>query len=725
MTADFSPAHETLRLSKLQDYDILDTPAEAAYDDIAELAAHICEAPMALVSFVDADRQWFKASIGLDAIESPRDIAFCAHTIQQEDVLIVEDTHQSEQFQNNPLVTGHPHIRFYAGSPLITPDGYALGTLCVVDYVPRKINHHQRQALQVLSRQVIAQMELARQSKQLKRINASLERRVSERTAGLTSALQKLLITQNKLQKRESALRHNALHDPLTGLPNRSYFAQRLEQAIQLANREPNHLYAVLFIDLDNFKPINDTLGHGVGDRLLKHVAKQIKTMLRKSDLVARLGGDEFAVLLDDIPNEERAIAAVQRLQTQLQQPLETENQPVFVSASIGITFSTQGYRQPEAALRDADIAMYHAKNQTKQRTKKLLEAQLQHQNQNDLGPLKSPILIQEDTAPIAQQFAIFDATLKGDTEARSALEDELRQAILAEQFEIYYQPIFELPEIDLPGEPVLERNAAALAGHQIGDQTDDQADDQTDYWTNHLVGFEALLRWNHPERGCLEAEEFVAVAEEIGIIRQLCQQTIDTACCHLSQWLALTQRNDLKIHINLSLAEIQCTKLLSHWQSALERHNLPPGNCRVEVNEQLVLSGDPTISKKLKQLKALGLELCINDFGRGHSSLSRLHQLEISCLKIDRTLIQKISLPKTDVQKTDVQNVDDAGNTDILKTILDLGRSIEVDVIAEGIETVQQIETLTQLGCTFAQGFWLSEPLTTQAIEDRLTIQP
>ncbi|MFK8182667.1 MAG: putative bifunctional diguanylate cyclase/phosphodiesterase [Phormidesmis sp.] len=694
-----------MRLSKLQDYNILDTPGDAAYDDIAELAAHICEAPIALVSFVGAERQWFKAKIGLDATESPRDIGFCTHTIQQKDVLIVEDTHQSAQFQNNPLVTGAPHVRFYAGAPLVTPDGYALGSLCVVDRVPRKINHHQKQALQVLSRQVIAQMELARHSQQLKLINASLEQRVAERTVGLTSALQRLLVTQNKLQKRESALRHSALHDPLTGLPNRSYFAQRLEQAIQLANREQNHLYAVLFIDLDNFKPVNDTLGHEVGDRLLQHVANQIKLMLRKSDLVARLGGDEFAVLLDDIPNQEHAIAAVQRLQAQLKQPFEAENNLVFVSASIGITFSTQGYRQPEAALRDADIAMYHAKNQIKQRTQKLLDAQLQSQNQKDLGPLKSPILIQEETAPIAQQFAVFDATLKGDTEARSALEDELRHAILTDQFEIYYQPIFRLPKANASAPHTPDRNPNS---DQAKLKPDDSINDWAkNYWAKHLIGFEALLRWHHPQRGCLKAEEFIAVAEEIGIIRQLCEQTIQTACLHLKQWQRHTQRNDLKMHVNLSFAEIQCTKLISHWQAALNQHQLPSGTCRAEVNEQLVLSGDPTISKKLTQLKALGLELCINDFGRGHSSLSRLHQLDISCLKIDRTFTQKS---------------DESGNTDIIKTILDLGRSIDVDVIAEGIETVHQLETLTQLGCTLAQGFWLSEPLTAQAVEAHLT---
>ena len=715
MTADYRPAQETLRLSKLQDYEILDTAAETTYDDIAELAAHICEAPVALVSLVDADRQWFKAKIGLDVSESPRSIAFCAHTIQQMGVLIVEDTHQSAQFCNNPLVTGDPHIRFYAGAPLITPDGYALGSLCVIDYVPRKITPRQEQALQVLSRQVIAQMELARQSKQLKLINASLERRVSDRTAKLTSALQRLLVTQNKLRKRESALRHSALHDPLTGLPNRSYFSQRLEQAIQLASRESNHLYAVLFIDLDDFKPINDTLGHEVGDRLLQHVAKQIKQMLRKSDLVARLGGDEFAVLLDDIPNEEHAIAAVQRLQAQLQQPFETKGQSVFIGASIGITFSNRGYRRPEAAIRDADIAMYHAKKEAKQRTQKILDTQIKYQSQAYLGPLKSPILIQEDALPAAQQFAVFDATLQGNAKARSALEDELRYAMLTDQFELFYQPIFRLSTLN--GLASLEAEAFEDASGDVSGDASEDASEATkipfqgaprnaaSLRTDGLVGFEVFLRWNHPKRGYLDAEEFIEIAEEIGVVRQLCAHTIPEVCLHLKQWRDRTNRSDLKLHVNLSLAEIQCPNLLSYWRSAFSQYQLPPNACRVEVSEQLTLSSDPTITSALAQLKKLGVDLCIDDFGRGHSSLSRLHQLAISSLKIDRTFIQ---------------NPGESG-TDIIKTILDLGRSADMEVIAEGIETAQQMSTLAELGCMFGQGFWLSEPMSAQAVQAAL----
>lgn len=687
MSADFSPAKETLRLVKLQDYGIVDTPSEQAYDDIARLAAYICKAPTALVSFVTADRQWFKAKVGLEVSETPRDMAFCAHTIQQSDVFTVEDTYKSEQFRSNPLVTSNPNIRFYAGAPLITPDGFALGSLCVIDYVPRQISHHQKQALQILSRQVVAQMELSHQSRQLEKANRTLERRVAERTARLTVALQKLLTAQNRLQKRELSLRHSALHDPLTGLPNRSYFMQRLEQAIQLANREPNRLYALLFIDLDNFKPVNDTLGHIVGDHLLKHIASQIKRLLRKSDLVARLGGDEFAVLLDDIPNEEHAIAAVKRVQTQLKQPFTYDGNHISVGASIGITFSTQGYRKPEAALRDADIAMYRAKSRNKRQDRKRLDTQATHQQPRALGALRSPIVIDE-AAPIAQSFVVFNPTLSQSSEAHRILDSELPQALLKNQFELYYQPIFKLTRHRSVAQ------ATALTSHkQIRQST-------------HLAGFEVLLRWNHPQKGLLEAAEFISAAEEIGIVRQICEQTIQTACIHIKKWCDRLQRSDLRIHINLSLPEIQSHKLLPHWQNALSQYHLNPIVCCAEINEQLLLSEDPAITQTLYQLSEIGINLCINDFGRGPSSLSRLHQLSISSLKIDRAF---------------TQNLAKGNNTDIVRTILDLGRSADIGVIAEGIETKHQLSELVSLGCEFGQGFWLAKPTTADEIDQCL----
>ncbi|MEL7349854.1 MAG: EAL domain-containing protein [Cyanobacteria bacterium J06560_5] len=680
MTIDSGPAQETLRLAKLQDYGILDTLPEAAYDDIVKLAAYICQAPTALVSLIDADRQWFKAKVGLDGSESPRDIAFCNHTIQQSEPMIVEDTYQSPRFRNNPMVTGPPYIRFYAGTPLVTPEGYAVGSLCVIDYQPRQLTHYQLQALKTLSRQVIAQMELGHYAHQLHSSNKRLEKRVQERTAKLSTALQRLLQTQSKLLKREATSRHSALHDPLTGLPNRSYFLQRLDQAIQLSCRQPSHLYAVLFLDLDHFKPVNDALGHTVGDRLLQHIADQIKLLLRKSDLVARLGGDEFAILLDDIPDEQHALIAVKRLQQQLNTPFVVDDHTLSIGASIGITFSTLGYRHPEAALKDADTAMYQAKKQAKAQAQERLQQQLEQQTQMSSKATSSPILIPNELSLVSQNFLVFDADMQGREQARVTLEEELRQAALGQQFHLYYQPIFEL--------------------HR-----------------QQLSGFEVLLRWHHPTRGCLDASEFIAIAEEIGIVRQLCTQVIQSACEQLSSWRqaiaaspgpkkSVLNQQSLSLHINLSLLQLSYPLLIPTWKSNLEKFQLPATAFTLEIDEKVLISNNPSITSVLHQLKTMGFGLCVDDFGRGHSSLSRLHQLAISTLKIDRAFVKELTPDGN------------SSSIDIIKTILDLGRSAEIAVIAEGIETIAQLETLMQLGCQLGQGFWLSKALHAKDIE-------
>ena len=656
-----SSAQETLRLAKLQDYDILDSPPEPAYDDIAKLAAHICEAPIALVSLIDAKRQWFKASVGLDVVETPRSVAFCEHTIQRKQMMIVEDTHLDPIFRGNPLVTGAPHIRFYAGAPLISPDGYALGSLCVVDRQPRRLSAEQKQALERLSRQVVAQMELSHHAHQLHASHKTLEARVKERTARLTLALQRLLEAQSQLVKREAALRHSSLHDPLTGLPNRSYFLQRLNQAIQLNSRQPTHLYAVLFIDLDNFKPVNDSLGHEVGDLLLQHVAKQIKQLMRSSDLVARLGGDEFAILLDNIPDEDHAIVAVERLQERLMSPFIFGDRKVFISASIGITYSTAGYREPETALRDADIAMYSAKERTRRQTREQLKTQRQQQSSET-----SPILFQAEVPVAGQRFAIFDAAMQGRAEARVTLEDELRQALIQDQFHLYYQPIFNLQK-------------------------------QT------LSGFEVLLRWDHPTQGRLSANDFIEVADEIGIVRQLCAQVIQTACQQLAKWRSHPHGKTLSLHINLSLLQLRCPQLVSLWQKGLASFQVPATAFQLEIDEAVLLSSDPSITSVLHQLRAAGFGLCVDDFGRGHTSLSRLHQMEVSTLKIDKAFVEELESP---------------GGENIIKTIVDLGLSTNISVIAEGIETERQLHKMIELGCLFCQGFWLSQARSSDEID-------
>ncbi|EDX85916.1 GGDEF domain protein [Synechococcus sp. PCC 7335] len=689
MSAVSWSTEERLRLAKLQDYCILDTLPDTTYNELAELAAHVCQMPAGLVTFVDTNRLWVKARVGADISETPRYLAFCDQTIRHVDTLVIEDAQQHPEFRNNPLVVGPPYVRFYAGHPLITPDGYALGTLCVLDYQPRRMSPQQINALRMLSHQVVAQMELSRQAHQLQQVNNSLEQRVIERTNSLSTSLHRLLKVQSALLKREATSRHNALHDPLTGLPNRSYFLQRLEQSVQLTQRNSNHQYAVLFIDLDSFKPVNDTLGHEVGDQLLTHVANRIKRLLRKSDLVARLGGDEFAVLLDDIAGKNEAITAVRRIQWHLEQPFTVANRQLSISASIGIALSQLGYQQAESVLRDADTAMYQAKRLAKERSQMEINLQLNHLEEQ----ASSPIVVQE-TNHNAQQFVVFDSHIKSRTQARLILEDDLRQALIRGQFRLHYQPIFELK-------------------------------------TQQLAALEGLLRWNHPRKGWVCANEFIHIAEQIDVVRQLSPSLIDQACQQLVKWgvsadsyagsdrayslqnLTNKERSphiasDLKLHLNLSASQLRSPQLVPLWQSALEKHQLNGSRFQLEIDESLLLTEETTIAANLKALKALGLNLCIDGFGKGHFSFSRLHQLEVNSLKIDPVFV--------------AQAFDHKDNVDLLKTINDFGRSANITVIGSGIETTQQLELLISLDYQLGQGNWLANALASEHIDKAIS---
>lgn len=249
-------------------------------------------------------------------------------------------------------------------------------------------------------------------------------------------------------------------------------------------------------------------------------------------------------------------------------------------------------------------------------------------------------------------------------------LEDELRQALMRDQFHLYYQPIFNLH-------------------------------------TQTISGFEVLLRWHHPNRGRLSADTFIEVAEEIGIVRQLCTQVIQTACQQLKVWRSHPGYKTLSFHVNLSLLQLRCPQLVSLWQSGLQAHQVPSSAFQLEIDERILLSSDPSLMAVLQQLKSDGFGLCVDDFGRGHSSLSRLHQLEVSTLKIDRAFIEELDAP---------------GGRDIIKTIVDLGHSADIKVVAEGIETAEQLQSMMALGCTFCQGFWLSEALRADDIDRAIT---
>jgi diguanylate cyclase (GGDEF)-like protein len=378
MIAPSIPANEVDRLATLARYRIMDSEAEPAFDEITRLIASVCEAPIALVSLVDGDRQWFKSCIGVSDSETSRDVSFCGHAMCDPGRLtIVPDARIDPRFADNPLVTGHPYIRFYAGSPLITETGFAIGTLCVIDTKPRFMTSQQEDALRVGSHAVIMLLEQRRTIAELRiatetqhRIEADLRAEIAQR------------------RQIEQQLNFSSSHDGLTQLPNRAEFISRLEAALRRLHSSDGSRFAVCFIDLDRFKQVNDTLGHSTGDALLVEVGRRLNEVVRAGDAVARLGGDEFTMLVDGISNEAMASAVSARVATVLSSKLHLGAADFSVTASIGVCLVDESYTSVGEILRDADIAMYASKDRGRNRSTiftSRLRDQFAHANERQL----------------------------------------------------------------------------------------------------------------------------------------------------------------------------------------------------------------------------------------------------------------------------------------------------------------------------------------------------
>jgi diguanylate cyclase (GGDEF)-like protein/PAS domain S-box-containing protein len=424
--------------------------------------------------------------------------------------------------------------------------------------------------------------------------------------------------------------------DPLTGLPNRLLFIDRLGRTIRHAKRHKDCLFAVLFFDLDGFKMINDSLGHLAGDQLLVGVASRLEKCLRSSDTVARfgqgftmarLGGDEFTVLLEELKDASDAKKAADRLMKELTSPFVLAGKEVFTSVSIGIALSSPSYDEPEEILRDADTAMYRAKSLGKAR------------------------------------YEVFDSDMRASVIARLQLETDLRRGLEREEFQNYYQPIVSLA-------------------------------------SGEIVGFEALLRWQHPTRGLVGPQEFIPVAEETGLIRELGWWNLREACRQMAEWRnRFDTYSELTISVNLSAKQFVQRNLVEEIRLLLEELQLSPQTLKLEITESTVM-GDPAAAvKMLEEIKSLGISLAIDDFGTGYSSLSYLHRFPLDTLKIDRSFIS---------------GMDYQGNEgmEIARTILPMANNLRLDVIAEGVETAEQLASLRELRCKYGQGYYFSKPL-------------
>jgi len=859
-----------MRLAALSRYGVLDTPPEAAFDRIAQLASRFFRVPIALISLVARERQWFKACYGLEPRQTDRSISFCAHAIQTDTVTVVPDTTRDVRFRDNPLVTGAPGIRFYAGAPLITPDGFKLGTLCILDTEARPpLSLVQQETLESLASLVMDELELRRAGRELQasetrlraivestsdavyikdtegryvllnpagaralgrdvgevlgkgdetlftaenrariaqvdqqvmtsgeplayeevasiggdervfltskypyrspqgellgligvsrdvteskraseafgrtyallrasfdatvegvlsvdergwvtdfnqryldmwrvpeevitskdddalvrhalaqlkdpdgflervqaayanpegetrdelelrdgriveraslpqrigdrivgrvwsfrdvtlwrraegrlqELNLALEARVAERTTALADA-------NRELRRLNEQLRHDAFHDSLTGLPNRALFMDRLQMTIERFNRRLDFGFAVLFLDCDRFKTVNDSLGHTVGDAFLIALGERLSGCVRPGDTVARLGGDEFTILLEDTVRIEEAEEVAERIQRELATPFQVGAHTVHTTVSIGIVSSETGYNRPEDVLRDADIAMYRAKA---------------------LG---------------RAGYQLFTAELRERALSLITLENDLRSALARQELRVHYQPIAEVN-------------------------------------TGRPIGFEALLRWQHPRLGMVSPVEFIPIAEETGLILELDRWALRTACEQVRVWRDRF-RVPLALSVNLSGQTFMHDGLVDHVNESLIQTGFHAGELKLELTESVLMHPSQEVLTCLHALKGLGLQLYVDDFGTGYSSLAYLQRFPLDALKIDRAFIQKLTLSRE--------------GAELVRAILAMARSLKLQVVAEGVETAEQLRQLKKLRCTYAQGYLFAKPL-------------
>ena len=435
----------------------------------------------------------------------------------------------------------------------------------------------------------------------------------------------------------ESRLHHIAYHDSLTDLANRTCFHERLEVAVDRTAQDARERFAVLFLDLDRFKIVNDSLGHMAGNELLREVAQRLRACVRPGDLVARLGGDEFAILLDHLHDADIGMRLAQRVLGTLSLPVALSGTEVVPAASIGITFSDLGYRTVDEVLRDADLAMYEAK------------------------------------ATGRGRVALFDSSMHARVAEKLALEADLRRAIGEGQLTVQFQPMYQL-------EPY------------------------------RLYGFEALARWVHPVRGPVSPAVFVALAEETGHIDQLTDWVVDHAASQLSAW----QRRHpaaaaLSMHVNISGRDMLRPDLAPMVQDVLQRHPLTHGSLTLEITETTLMGRLELALQTMSRLREAGVGFSIDDFGTGYSSLAYLGTLPIDSLKIDRSFVMGLH--------------EQPQNVEIVRAVMNLAHSLNRKVIAEGVETAEQLATLRRLGVPFGQGYLLSRPLRAEQVEELLTV--
>ncbi len=430
----------------------------------------------------------------------------------------------------------------------------------------------------------------------------------------------------------EAQLLHNAFHDSLTNLPNRALFMDRLGHAVERTKHHHAHLFAVLFIDIDRFKVVNDGLGHTIGDQLLIAIAQRLQTCLYSSDTFARLGGDEFTILREDISDNSEALSLANRIQQELRQPFILNGYEVFTSASIGIVLSSFGYEESESMLRDADTAMYRAKARGK------------------------------------AQYVVFEPAMYAGAITRLQSESDMRKALERNELKLFYQPIMSLA-------------------------------------TKRITGFEALLRWQHPVRGFIFPIDFISLAEETGLIISIGEWVLREACSQLIKWqVQFPIDPPLTVSVNISSLQVTHISFLDQVEQILRETRLSPRCLKLEITESTIMDNMAIACSKFEQLREQGVQVYIDDFGTGYSSFKYLQDLPIDVLKIDQSFISKIAT--------------DDNSLEIVRSIMSLAHSIGMGVVAEGVETSEQLACLEEMGQESVQGYFISRPVDSLAAE-------
>ncbi|MFT5759893.1 MAG: diguanylate cyclase (GGDEF)-like protein [Alteromonadaceae bacterium] len=534
---------------------------------------------------------------------------------------------ESGEVKSKPFNINYPEKflpKAWLGAPLLD-QGKIFGVLAIQNYQDDKAYQQSDLALiRFVSHHIATAILRIRTQTEIEKSNEELEKIVNKRTQELQATNLNLRMQIEERRKAEAQLYHEAHHDALTKLPNRAMFSDRLSYAIRHLKRHPNNRFAVLFIDLDRFKMINDTLGHHAGDQFLIEIAVRLQECVRDNDILARLGGDEFVILLDSLQTQEDVEEVASRIIAAIEKPFELEGHTLYSNASIGIAMCNNQYNDANEILRDADAAMYQAKSMGRGR------------------------------------YVFFDDSMREQLIASMTLEQELRIAIKEQQFELHYQKITNL-ENTIP------------------------------------IGFEALLRWQHPIKGLLTPSEFLFMAEETGMIVDIDKWVIQEVCLQLKYWKNSARTKNVFIGINLSGRHLTQANELTKLMQLIKDNTAEPHRLILEFNESAFSQHAELALKGLRKLKEFGVKLALDDYGAGQSSLNFLHNYPFEFIKLDRSFIRTLN--------------NNEKNLSLVKALHDLGNNFGYRLVAEGIESEGMLKKLKDVGCEFGQGYHISRP--------------